>query len=626
MQRKPEQQYALSIEIVTPATPSPFKPFFLTFTKPKIDAAVTNGEHSSDIEVYFDSFGSSTKYSTSLSVSAVKELILQTHYFNKRRFELSRVEVGRLEVFDVHTNSEHDAVALQIPRFSVLIFDHSARATRSCAVFFVPAGRETDYQFTSENGLAALAVQAQCRRLLAVRCNRPHKFPPMAQLQSELSPIAMYLAPADIGSPDVDPIPFMAVQEENDWEVVQEGSLEVAGKYVVEEMSAEKEQDSDKYVWRRLIFLQNQHFVQTEAKLLYPTAASKVRGRDNKTKGKGKSKAKSKGKRGKINSSSRNMELGDSELLLFDYCYLDDHHKAMLVALLCDKTDIISAGSLPRIGKGQATVRTTDGDGARALLIGLGGGALAMALQKYLPSLYLDVVDLVPGLDDLAINFFGFVMGPRCKTVVADGANYIMQLNSSSADHSVFAADKMEQDNKIRYHSIFLDVDSKDNSLGLSAPPVAFLDNSLLTHVHDRLLLPGGSLCVNVVARNKTRLADFISNLNGIFCQPDVDSALSGRVYCLKPSSDNVNLTVHAVKGRARVNPVTVVTGQVQACTLSTTKQKSKKVDTSSDESVNATGEKKARARCLDRWLSAVGLTNDPLELADILDSINVAI
>ena len=45
-----------------------------------------------------------------------------------------------------------------------------------------------------------IAVQAQCRRLLVVRCNRPHRFPLMTSplLQQELSPIAMSLRPRDM--------------------------------------------------------------------------------------------------------------------------------------------------------------------------------------------------------------------------------------------------------------------------------------------------------------------------------------------------------------------------------------------------------------------------------------------
>jgi hypothetical protein len=61
---------------------------------------------------------------------------------------------------------------------------HGDGGRRSAAVFFVPSGRESEYQFSTPGGLATIAEQAQCRRLLAVRCNRPHEFPAMDQLQA----------------------------------------------------------------------------------------------------------------------------------------------------------------------------------------------------------------------------------------------------------------------------------------------------------------------------------------------------------------------------------------------------------------------------------------------------------
>ena len=662
-----ERTYSLSIEIVTvsPSTPSPFKPFFLTFTKPKSQPQTqtqTQTQMVSQIQVHFDSFGSPTKSPSSLSLAATTDLILQTQSFTQKRFQLSKVQLGRYEVFEVYakeTASSEDT--RNIPRFSVLIFDHTARAARSCAVFFVPPGRETDYQFTSEAGLAELATQAQCRRLLAVRCNRPHVFPPMADLQNELSPIAMYLAPADCGPPDEDPIPFMAVQHESDWTELERGALQVAGNFVVEEMPAEDEADSDKFVWRRLVFLENQHFIQTEAKLLFPSSGKRAKGGTANKKKKG-GKSKSKAKKEKVDSDSGGTirDAGANELLLFDHAYLDDHHKAMLVALLCDNTPLISTGSQRRGGSEAET-----GD-VRVLLVGLGGGALAMALQRYLPALRLDVLDLVPGLDVLATMHFGFVAGPRCRTLVQDGVEYILEhgqspgqgqgqgqgvgqgSSSSSSNESVFTAVEDQGTGKggRQYHSVVLDVDSKDNALGLSAPPAAFLTPSFLTHLHDCVLLPGGSLCVNVVARDKNKLSALILQLKEIFCASPLGSGGEdlcgtlgrGKVYCLKPSAETVNLTVHAVKGSpgTRVGqqlPLAGLAKQLQALAVSSSVHTKHKKGTGNKQSntktmgalTQNTTEMKARERCLDDWLSAANLSNDPLGLNAMLDVIREA-
>jgi hypothetical protein len=516
--------------------------------------------------------------------------------------------------------AEEGAALLQIPRFSIIIFDHCARAARSCAVFFVPPGRETDYQFTSESGLAELAAQAQCRRLLAVRCNRPHQFPAMAELQSELSPLALYLAPGDTGPPDEDAIPFLAVQEESDWEEVARGALQVAGEYVVEEMSAEEEADRGKFVWRRLLFLQNQHFVQTEAKLLFPGGKKGSGKKGSGGKKGGKSKAK-KGGRGEEEGGA-----GGDLVLLFDHSYLDDHHRTMLAALLCDNSSIISAGSLPR---GSVSGDGGSGD-VRALLVGLGGGALAMALQRYLPSLRLDVVDLVPGLAALAGEHFGFVAGPRCRTLVQDGVQYILKQGQQQGERDEGEAGQ-------QYHSVLLDVDSKDNALGLSAPPPAFLAPHVLRHLHDAVLLPGGSLCLNVVARDKSRLAALVAQLKEIFCAPAATATATqaqGKVYCLKPSAETVNLTLHAVKAVSAHQAVAGLAQQLQSLALLSTKTKIKKQQGVGSRSKSKTGEGgheqcarssggvaelRARERCLESWLGSVHASSDPLSLGEVI-------
>ena len=69
---------------------------------------------------------------------------------------------------------------------------------RSAAVFFVPSGRESEYQFSTPGGLATVAEQAGCRRLLVIRCNRPHEFPTMDLLQVGEEGRIAYPASSDV--------------------------------------------------------------------------------------------------------------------------------------------------------------------------------------------------------------------------------------------------------------------------------------------------------------------------------------------------------------------------------------------------------------------------------------------
>jgi len=51
-----------------------------------------------------------------------------------------------------------------------------------------------------------------------------------------------------------------------------------------------------------------------------------------------------------------------------------------------------------------------------------------------------------------------------------------------------------------RYDAVILDVDSKDNSSAVRAPPPAFLDTKMISHISDGILKPGGALLINLVS------------------------------------------------------------------------------------------------------------------------------
>lgn len=89
-------------------------------------------------------------------------------------------------------------------------------------------GREASYQFTAQECLADIAEQAQAKRLLVVRCNRPHIFPDMKGMQAELSPVCRSLAPLPSGGVE-EPIPFMGVESESEWVEVAAGNGPMTG-------------------------------------------------------------------------------------------------------------------------------------------------------------------------------------------------------------------------------------------------------------------------------------------------------------------------------------------------------------------------------------------------------------
>lgn len=92
--------------------------------------------------------------------------------------------------------------------------------------------------------------------------------------------------------------------------------------------------------------------------------------------------------------------------------------------------------------------------------------------------------------------------------------------------------------------AVLIDVDCKNTSLGITAPPPAFLEPSLLRGIHSSLL-EGGLLLINVAAREEAYTRDLCRDLREIF---QADSGL-GQVYQLRPAEETVNAVVVACKG-----------------------------------------------------------------------------
>ena len=106
---------------------------------------------------------------------------------------MGHIKPRRYEQYDLW-----DPLNQSVPRFTIMIIDSNEISgislqlllvftlaliliyytghQRTCAVFFIPRGREFEFTFASEQGLRDIMAQAGCKRLFAVRCNRPHEF------------------------------------------------------------------------------------------------------------------------------------------------------------------------------------------------------------------------------------------------------------------------------------------------------------------------------------------------------------------------------------------------------------------------------------------------------------------
>lgn len=469
--------WKVQIERIASTKPSPFIPYIFTIQKTELSSRPPSPI------IFVDSLGNSLSTGQNIDGSNVVSSIKHMQDFQELRFKLNKVDVGRFETVQLW------AAGSEIPRFTVYVLDVSMEATLACAVFFIPSGRESDYQFTTHEGLIDIAFQANCRRLIAVACNRPHIFPEMTELQAELSPFMMALSPGDREASQQ--IPFMAINVDTDWEIISEGTSNFSGGYIVEE----KEDDDGRGIFRRLVFLQNQQLVQSEARLVNSSSNSK-------TKEIKKSKKDKKKIQSKVTQGS-----GSAEFRL-DLWYIDELYKSMLACL-----NVVPHGRLPR----------------RALIVGLGGGSLVMALQRLVPGIEIDAVEIDSAVYEVAQQYFGFAPTIHTHVHVADGLQFIL-------DRARDIASSQSE----KYDLVVIDADSKDSSLGLSAPPRSFLSAQILGALWQTLLADNGLLMFNVVARSKERLTEFFETM-----KTDLPGS---RGFRIKPSDETVNLVVAYLK------------------------------------------------------------------------------
>eukprot|EP01038_Epipyxis_sp_PR26KG_P011978 gene11978-16034_t len=393
------ENYKISINCVNNTKPSPFIPLFIVITKYN-EQASNHHNNTNRIIIRNDQFGHVLTNSIECNAEVGTEKINQIQEFHRKQFELSQFSHHRFETMHLWSTAtienslksdikEHqkDDNNDDIPKFTVYILDANEYANLSCAVFLIPMGRESDYQFTTLDGLSNIAQQANCKRLLAVSCNRPHYFQSMEAIQAELSPIALSLKLSN-NSNNNENIPFMALNIESDWNTIYYGNSLLTGKYIIEENDDNEENNNDDTnnnnysITRRLIFLQNQHFIQTEMQLFKRFIDAKI--------------PKKKKKKNKKN-------------------YLDEHHKAMLLSLIIFNNN-------------------NDKNNKLGLIIGLGGGALPMVIHRYLSYYQIFTCDLDPEMEKIAIDHFGFHLNDHNQVVICEGVELLENMTKQFID------------------------------------------------------------------------------------------------------------------------------------------------------------------------------------------------
>jgi len=118
----------------------------------------------------------------------------------------------------------------------------------------------------------------------------------------------------------------------------------------------------------------------------------------------------------------------------------------------------------------------------RVLIVGLGGGTLAMFLHRHYPQAVIDVVDIDADVVQAARRFFGFREDERLRAHVADGREFI-------------------EKTALPYDAVFLD------AFGANSVPPHLTTIEFLRAVR-RAVTPGGIVIGNVWGRYANSLYD----------------------------------------------------------------------------------------------------------------------
>jgi|UniRef100_A0A8J9SEZ8 hypothetical protein len=170
-------------------------------------------------------------------------------------------------------------------------------------------------------------------------------------------------------------------------------------------------------------------------------------------------------------------------------CSAFDYHKTMAAGILAlVDSDVLTHG----------------------LLVGLGGGCFVNLIGHLLNDLELSVVELDPAILKIAEEHFDLDLeSNRLDIRVGDGLE-IMPLthDAVSGCPTTFAKESMA--------FVAIDVDSKDQSAGMSCPPESFVEIEYLSRLAE-LIHPHGVLVMNISARDPEKLDHVCRRVQQVF-------------------------------------------------------------------------------------------------------------
>ncbi|GBG27793.1 Methyltransferase-like protein 13 [Hondaea fermentalgiana] len=451
---EPSRGFALEIRAFDPEAGSLIAPFLICARK----AADEPG-------MYVFSDGSQTKGELASSREDVESAVDDRRLVYHMQRNIQNMGQGlraRFALWDASSSTN-------LPRFLVSVVD-SGRSLKdaaiACAVFLVPQGREHEWTFASAEGQMQVAKSNGIGRLIVVSLGRSHSFASIEAVQTELSPSMTQLYPSDLDA--TTKVPYMTLGPDlGTRKPVAKTSSEASGDFMVEDVEVTDESTGKTVTHRRLVFLQASDVIQSEARIAKRRAQKSAKG-------------KKKNAKGKKNASSVSYFI-DKSYLAFEF------HRAMV--------------------SGLCFLKPKDSP-ARAVVVGLGGGALASYVATqcgwFAPEVKVQAVELDAEVVETAKTWFDFAPKEGALDVlVGDGSAWLADAATSTPG---------------AYEAVFLDVDAKDLTQPVLFPPRAFLEESAIENVK-RVLTEEGMLILNLACKSAEKQKSILSDLRKQFVQ-----------------------------------------------------------------------------------------------------------
>lgn len=312
------------------------------------------------------------------SIDDLVEIVIDTQKSSLMCFDLTKC---RLE--DVSDNFQFDINCFhsKTPRYTIMVVESSTQKNvnkMTFSAFIVPHGREHEWLFSSKEGHEILRQNCNVDRLAIISMHRKQIYKSLKQVQQELSKLMLKIAPQGVIKRN-ETILFLSLDQQlGNRKIVMESTSEHSGNFVIEEVLGEQNQ-----TFRRLVFLNMPHIIQSEAKLLIENGETKI----------------------------------DYSHFLSDY--------------------------IPYLGLGVGIIANQPNKTPNILLIGLGGGVLTNLLINAFTNVNIVALEIDLVVYKVAKEAFGLIEDNRLKVNICDGLEYLCNAvkNGDKYDAVVYDVD-----------------------------------------------------------------------------------------------------------------------------------------------------------------------------------------